>query len=245
MWAEFLYHDTMRALINFLFMLNHSLFKERPPGKLFPISTNIVFKLPTLTCIHPKCIDSGSMQLLFSSLSFSFFFFQKPLSATLCIFQSENSGITGMWQDWISAGWLDCLFALSQAALSGRGFGRIKRWWMPPPYVWTAPSWPQQKPGKAKKKKACDLLTRPVKAEGRMNATQLPRLTDVKKCSHCFSVCRFPSLFLSTAFGRERTAWRKLRRVIITCWKSQDFVISYQTHFTPHLMFPVYSFSPR
>lgn len=99
--------------------------------------------------------------------------------------------------------------------------------------------------GKGKKKKACDLLTRPVKAEGRMNATQLPRLTDVKKCSHCFSVCRFPSLFLSTAFGRERTAWRKLRRVIITCWKSQDFVISYQTHFTPHLMFPVYSFSPR
>lgn len=26
-----------------------------------------------------------------------------------CISQSRNSGITGMWQDWISAGWLDCL----------------------------------------------------------------------------------------------------------------------------------------
>lgn len=73
-------------------------------GNYFPLNKHCV----QLTCIYPKCIDSGGTQPLFSSLHL-FFFPKAPFSATLCIFLSENSGITGMWQAWISADWLDCL----------------------------------------------------------------------------------------------------------------------------------------
>lgn len=79
--------------------------------------------------------------------------------------------------------------------------------------------------GKKKKRKMdCDLLTRLVKAERRMNATRLSRLTDVL-LPLFLPLCDF-----SCSLKKE---------------KSHFSVISHQTHFIPRLKFAIYSSSPR
>ncbi len=153
-----------------------------------------------LTCIYPKCIDSGSTKLLFSSLRR--FFPKAPFSAFFCpkIAESRECGrIESQPADWI-------------VFCSISGCIKRPRLWMNKK-VMDASSLrldraeltsAEGRKGK-KKKRDCDLLTRLVKAEGRMNATQLPRLTarDVKKRSHCSSVCHFASLFSSVMFGKN------------------------------------------
>lgn len=74
-------------------------------------------------------------------------------------------------------------FAPSQATLSGRSFGRIKKVMdasflcLNPPVADLSRRQERQK----KKERHGDLLTRPVKVEGRMNATRLSlTVRDVK-----------------------------------------------------------------
>lgn len=95
--------------------------------------------------------------------------------------------------------------ALSQTALSSRGFGRIKRWWMPPPSFWTALSWRQQKAGKAKKKKGRDWFTDLAGKSSRADECY----------SHYLSVCLFASLFPPMMFGRK-VHLREITAIIIT-----------------------------
>lgn len=103
--------------------------------EIIVLSTNNTPNWPILTCVDPKC-------LLLS----------RPLFPATLHFRSANGRISGMWQGLNLGRMIGLSFAPSQAALSSPGFGRIKRWWMPPPIVWTTLRWPQQKAGKAGKK---------------------------------------------------------------------------------------------
>ena len=132
----------MRAYISFMFELNLSLFKELPAVNDFSFNKHDVQLGHTY--LHPS-----PMYWFRQSAHFFFFPLKSPFLQLSALFdqkiaESQECGrIESQLADWI--------VALSQAALSGRSFGRIKKWWMPSPYFWTARSWPQQKAGKAKK----------------------------------------------------------------------------------------------
>lgn len=141
----------MRVRINPVFLLSHSLFKEPSHGKLFPSQQ---------TCSTRPYLPASMTDGKSPAVCICFFFLH--LFSPFRISQSKNSGITGMWQDWISAGWLDCLLLYLRLHLVAKALDVYKkkkrRWLMPPPYVWTALSWPQQKAAKGKKKKKSQRL---------------------------------------------------------------------------------------
>lgn len=163
---------------------NHSLLYRAASREILSISTNVF----NFTCIYPKCINSCSvhlMSILFASIPTPTLerkttkktFLQLSALFSPKIAESRECGrIESVLADWI----VFCSIS-----------GYIKR-----QKLWTykksdgclllmsepACSWPQQKTGKAKKKERHgDLLTRPVKVEGRMNATRLSlTVRDVK-----------------------------------------------------------------
>lgn len=104
-------------------------------------------------------------------------------------------------------------------------------------------SWPQQKTGKAKKKRKTRWFTDQA-SESRGEDECHSTFTDSQRCKRR-ALTASASSFLSPWSSEGACGLAKLRRVIITCWESHDFVISYQIYFVPRLQFTVYSFSPH
>lgn len=68
--------------------------------------------------------------------------------------------------------------------------------------------------------------------------------TDSQRCKRR-ALTASASSFLSPWSSEGACGLAELRRVIIACWESHNFVISYQIYFVPRLQFMVYSFSPH
>lgn len=70
-------------------------------GNYFPLNKH-VFNLPILISIYPKCIKSGSVQLLFSSLHLGCFFYFLSASLSPKIVESRECGrVESQLADWI------------------------------------------------------------------------------------------------------------------------------------------------
>lgn len=200
MWGEF-FPMTLWERSSMLCLCWISLFKEQPPGKLFPSQQTLCFTCPYF---YLRLSQMYQLRQYAATVFVSASFFPKtPFCNSLHfsiqkIAESQEYGrIKSQLADWI----VFCSIS-----------GCIKRL-----RLWTYKKLMDASPlrldrseltsaeGKKGKKKDCDLLTRPVEAERRINATQLPQLTatDVKKCSHCFSVCLSASLFFSMMFRRN------------------------------------------
>lgn len=101
----------MRALISFLFILNHSHFKGRSPGKLFPSQQTLCSACPYLPLSIPNVSTQAVRSYCFCLCIFFFFFFSclpKAPFLQLSAFSPpkiaesrERGGIGSQPADWI------------------------------------------------------------------------------------------------------------------------------------------------